>query len=705
MANLLDDIQCTGSDTRPPMLDRTDFASWEQCIHLYYRGKDNRVNILKSIDEGPFQMGTFRETLAEWHEGALHLGPERPRVYSDLSPEEKERYNVDIRVTNILLQGLPKDIYTLINHYTDAKDIWDNVKMLLKGLELTKEDRESQLYDDFEYFCQHKGETIHDYYVWFTKLINDMQDIKMTMSRMQLNSMFVNNMLPEWGRFVTAVKLNRWLRDSNYDQMCAYLKQHEAHANENILMLDRFTQNTFDPLALMSNVSHQRYYSQSSTTLPSTSVQPHFADNTQLDLGLSPTDNIFKNLTNTLALLTQSYKTYLPQTNNQLRTLSNTRNQATENGVTLDEEQLFIADGQDNVVDKDADEQPVQDLALNTMFMQNLSSTDPVYDEVGPSYDLDILSEVHDHDHYQDALYEHHEVHKMQDNVQLNYVVDSYADYMSDSNMISSDQYVKDNAVPVVQSNVSSISNDAYMMILNDMHEQPAQHVFTTTQNSVVDKSLTAELATYKEQVELYERRAKFELIEREQKIDEQLRIVITDRNIKEGNLKKELHSVKCNLLLPSTITKLEAEVDQNVVHKKHDEIEGKNLLIANDNLIVDCLSKDVFYTATDSVLTVSRFSDMHEALNAAQKRIAKLEYENYNLLNKIQNDDHDARITENHNSNCVTMPVVKSKVLAPDMYVIDVETIPPRNRNNMEVHLDYLKYLKESVAPLREIV
>ncbi|GJV68082.1 hypothetical protein Tco_1483591 [Tanacetum coccineum] len=123
MANLSEDIQCAGSDTRPPMLDRTDFASWQQRIRLYCRGKENGVNILKSIDEGPFQMGTFRETLAEGNEGALHLGPERPRVYSDLSPEDKERYNADIRATNILLQGLPKDIYSLINHYTDAKDI------------------------------------------------------------------------------------------------------------------------------------------------------------------------------------------------------------------------------------------------------------------------------------------------------------------------------------------------------------------------------------------------------------------------------------------------------------------------------------------------------------------------------------------------------------------------------------------------------
>ncbi|GJU62714.1 hypothetical protein Tco_1244549 [Tanacetum coccineum] len=115
------------------MLDRNDFASWQQRIQLYCRGKENGLNILKTIDERPFQMGTFWETLAEGNEGSLHLGPERPRVYSDMSPEDKERYNADIQATNILLQWLPKDIYSFINHYTDAKDIWDNVKMLLEG--------------------------------------------------------------------------------------------------------------------------------------------------------------------------------------------------------------------------------------------------------------------------------------------------------------------------------------------------------------------------------------------------------------------------------------------------------------------------------------------------------------------------------------------------------------------------------------------
>nr|GEV65655.1 retrovirus-related Pol polyprotein from transposon TNT 1-94 [Tanacetum cinerariifolium] len=135
---------------------------------------------------------------------------------------------------------------------------------------------------------------------------------------------------------------------------------------------------------------------------------------------------------------------------------------------------------QDNAIDEDVDEQPVQDLALNvdnvfqaddcdafesdvdealttqTMFMANLSSADPVYDEAGPSYDSDILSE---------------------------------------------------------------------------------------------------------------ERWARFELTEREQKINEQLRIVITDRNFKEETLKKKLHSVK--LQLASTINHNKLMVEEVTSLKK----------------------------------------------------------------------------------------------------------------------------------------
>ncbi|GJT40014.1 hypothetical protein Tco_0939879 [Tanacetum coccineum] len=446
------------------MLDKTDFASWQQRIRLYCQGKENGVNILKSIDEGPFQMGTTREIVAEGTKGSLHLGPERPRVYSDPSQDKKDRYNADIRATNIILQGLPKVIYSLINHYTEAKDIWDNVKMLLEGSELTKEDRESQL----------------------------------------TSSNPKNQATVQDGRVV------------------------------------------------VQNVQGRQNRGQGNNARGAGAT------------GYGGAQNRVGNA-----------------------------NPAQENGVVLDEEQLlFLAGGQDNAIDEDVDEQPVQDLALNvdnvfqaddcdaydsdvdeaptaqTMFMANLSSADPVCDEAGPSYDSDVLSEVQDHDHYQDAVCDHHEEHEMHDDVQPNHVVDSHADYTSDSNMTPYDQYVKDNAVPVVQNNASMVPNDAYVMIDNDVHESDVLSVSHTPRNTVVNNLLNAELATYKEQVELYERRARFELTEREQKINEQLKIVISDRNIKEENLKKELHSVK--LQLASTLQHNKLMVDEVTSLKKY---------------------------------------------------------------------------------------------------------------------------------------
>ncbi|GJU98077.1 hypothetical protein Tco_1327348 [Tanacetum coccineum] len=517
------------------------------------------------------------------------------------------------------------------------------------------------------------------------------------------------------------------------DQLYAYLKLHEAHANENKMMLDRFTQHTVDPLALMSNVAPQQYNSQSSTY-----NLPYFADNSQLDSRLSPTDNLLRIYPNIPFSPIHTKHTFLKQTINS-ETSSNletkpqfktaglwfrmfkvdriedwvnhvhgcynyngighiARNctqpkrpqnseyfkdkmllmQAQENGVALDEEQLlFLAGGQDNAVDEDADEQPGQDLTLNvdnvfqaddcdafdsdvdeaptaqTMFMDNISSADPVYDEADPSYDSDILSEVHDHDHYQDAICEHHEEHEMHDDVQPNYVVDSHADYTSNSHMIPYDRYVKDNAVPVVQSNVSSITNDAYMMIYNDMCEPHAESVSKTTRNHSVDNSLTVELETYKEQVELYERRARFELTEREQKIDEQLRIVITDRNIKEENLKKEKrYSVEIatfflhhhNMLMSQYIIKMKAKAlkEQTTASRP-----TKSLTVYPPNTPA---------TLVPRVLPTKRSSKTK--------------------------------------SSCTR-----------ESYAIDIETYSPRNRNNREVHLVYLKHFKESVETLREIV
>ncbi|GJZ82554.1 retrovirus-related pol polyprotein from transposon TNT 1-94 [Tanacetum coccineum] len=71
MSSNSDDIQAAGSDTRPPMLDRTDYESWSQRIRLYCRGKENGLLILQSIDQGPFEFGTTRNILGTTPKGGV----------------------------------------------------------------------------------------------------------------------------------------------------------------------------------------------------------------------------------------------------------------------------------------------------------------------------------------------------------------------------------------------------------------------------------------------------------------------------------------------------------------------------------------------------------------------------------------------------------------------------------------------------------
>nr|GEX17641.1 hypothetical protein [Tanacetum cinerariifolium] len=61
--------------------------------------------------------------------GTLHS---RPKTYEELSDKEKLLADYDLKATNIVLQGLPPDVYALINHHKISKDIWDRVKLLMQ---------------------------------------------------------------------------------------------------------------------------------------------------------------------------------------------------------------------------------------------------------------------------------------------------------------------------------------------------------------------------------------------------------------------------------------------------------------------------------------------------------------------------------------------------------------------------------------------
>ncbi|GKB80352.1 hypothetical protein Tco_0947247 [Tanacetum coccineum] len=152
--SLAENAIIVGADNRPPMLDKTNYSSWAS------------------------------PTV-------------KARTYIDLIEEEKICESVDIKATNIVLQDLPQDIYNLVNHNEHTKQIWDRVKLLIQGSELSLQEGESKLYDDFDMFTSSPGESIHSYYMRFAQLINDMHTIGITMQPLQVNTKFVNHLQSE----------------------------------------------------------------------------------------------------------------------------------------------------------------------------------------------------------------------------------------------------------------------------------------------------------------------------------------------------------------------------------------------------------------------------------------------------------------------------------------------------------------------------
>ncbi|GKD79165.1 hypothetical protein Tco_1341786 [Tanacetum coccineum] len=99
-------------DNRPPMLDKDLYDSWKSRMELYMQNREHRRMILESVEHGPLIWPTVEENDVI-----------RTKKYAELSTAEKIQTDCDMKATNIILQGLPADIYSLVNHYIVAKDL------------------------------------------------------------------------------------------------------------------------------------------------------------------------------------------------------------------------------------------------------------------------------------------------------------------------------------------------------------------------------------------------------------------------------------------------------------------------------------------------------------------------------------------------------------------------------------------------------
>ncbi|GJY72415.1 hypothetical protein Tco_0476118 [Tanacetum coccineum] len=106
----------SGADNPPPMLDKDLYDSWKSRMELYMQNREHGRMILESVENGLLIWPTVEEN-----------GVIRTKKYVELSVAKKIQADCDMKATNIILQGLHADIYSLVNCHRVSKDLLERV--------------------------------------------------------------------------------------------------------------------------------------------------------------------------------------------------------------------------------------------------------------------------------------------------------------------------------------------------------------------------------------------------------------------------------------------------------------------------------------------------------------------------------------------------------------------------------------------------
>nr|GEX89517.1 hypothetical protein [Tanacetum cinerariifolium] len=122
------------------------------------------------------------------------------------SDQEKKIQKIDRLVRSFLIQGLPNDIYSLIDSNKTVKDLWDALARQMLGFEYGEQDRKAAILYEYETFKDTEGELLLDTYIRYLQVINDLKKCGYSKDNCELNFKFLNNQQPEWKQYATIMR-------------------------------------------------------------------------------------------------------------------------------------------------------------------------------------------------------------------------------------------------------------------------------------------------------------------------------------------------------------------------------------------------------------------------------------------------------------------------------------------------------------------
>nr|GFC02247.1 hypothetical protein [Tanacetum cinerariifolium] len=156
------DVLTVGSTMRIPLLYRGEYSQWVERFMNYLEEQTDGEAMINSIKSGDQPLPRITQVSIAGTTSTEQPPLKDKFVWSD---QEKRVQKIDRLARYFLIQGLPNDIYSLIDSNKTAKDLWDALARHMLGSEYGEQDRKAVVLYEYETFKATEGELLLDTYI------------------------------------------------------------------------------------------------------------------------------------------------------------------------------------------------------------------------------------------------------------------------------------------------------------------------------------------------------------------------------------------------------------------------------------------------------------------------------------------------------------------------------------------------------------
>ena len=201
------------SNSRPPLFDGTNFATWKTRFRIYARSQG--VKVWMAIEDGTILPTKIVDDIII------------EKKVSEYTHDEEDRMNIAAKAEMVLTSALAEKEYKRVNNCKSAQEMWNKLVVTYEGTTDIKDSRMDTLIQEYENFKLQDGENIIDMETRFTRIIDELTQLGKNYTQNEKNRRVLKSLPPSWKVKVTTIKEMHNLNDYHIDNLFGNLRAYE----------------------------------------------------------------------------------------------------------------------------------------------------------------------------------------------------------------------------------------------------------------------------------------------------------------------------------------------------------------------------------------------------------------------------------------------------------------------------------------------